>query len=135
MLDTKQRLVGLHVLSKIYAQENVATTPFYKLMLDLLENSELLHVAEQSLLAEFVKSVPKISKLTPSEYIAQVEAAPPPNLQLDLEPYRKSQKLNMPKTNELNSSSLLPLLPDEDNKSSSYLSILMSIETHKYSFH
>ena len=107
------------MLSKIYEHENVATTPFYKLMLDLLESSELLHVAEKSLLIELVKSVPKISKLTPAEYISQIEATPPPRLQLDLEPYKKSHKQNMPKTAEFDS--ILPIIHDEDNKSASYL--------------
>lgn len=116
MLNIRQRLVGLYVLYEIYLHENVKTTPFYQLVLDLLDHADLLHIAEQSLLMDFVKSVPKISKQTPKEYIAEANKMPRQQLLLDLEPYRKAHKENMPKTNEISAASLTSLIRDVDSE-------------------
>lgn len=116
MLNIKQRLVGLYVLYEIYLHENVKTTPFYQLVLDLLGRAATLHVAEQHLLTDFVKSVPKIAKQTTTAYIAEAEKKPAPQLDLDLEPYRKAHKENMPKTSILGGSALIPLIRDVEEE-------------------
>ncbi len=115
MLNIKQRLVGLYVLYEIYLHENVKTTPFYKLVLDLLDRAETLHIAEQCLLIDFVKSVPKMAKQSPAEYITEIEKRPRQQLDLDLEPYRKAHKENMPKTTVLDSSALVPVIRDQSD--------------------
>ncbi len=117
MLSTGQRLVGLYILYEIYRHENVRTTPFYQLVLDLLSKAESLHPAEQNLLVEFVKSVPKIAKQTPDAYIAEVAGkGGKPQIPVDLEPYRKAHKENMPKTGPISEASLLPVISDEELK-------------------
>ena len=106
--------MGLYILYEIYLHENVRTTPFYQLVLDLLEKAETLHPAEQSLLVDFVKSVPKIAKQTPHSYISEALKVPSPQLPLDLEPYRKAHKENMPKTDEKSAASMLAVVNDRD---------------------
>ncbi|MDR3549207.1 MAG: hypothetical protein P4M11_13260 [Candidatus Pacebacteria bacterium] len=113
-MNQRQRLVGLYILYEIYLHENVKTTPFYQLVLDLLARADTLHVAEQKLLTDFLKSVPKVGKLTPSEYIMEAERLPAVRFQQDLEPYRKAQAENMPRTALHHSASLSAVVRDED---------------------
>ena len=129
MLNVKQRLVGLYVLYEIYLHENVKTTPFYQLVLDLLDKAKLLHVAEQKLLIELVKSVPKIAKQTPNQYIKEAENESAMILQPDLEPHRKAQAENMPKTGYLSASSIVTVLRDQDKPNNS-LKLLPSATSH-----
>jgi len=116
MLRPSQRLIGLYILCSIYFHEDVKTTPFYQLILDLLARVETLRIAEQKMLIEFVKSVPKFAKQTPVQYIreAEAEAEPPAKLLQDLEPYQKAHSENMPTTNLLNSASLTSVIRDEE---------------------
>jgi hypothetical protein len=118
MLNVKQRLVGLYVLYEIFLHENVKTTPFYQLVLDLLDKAEHLHVAEQKLLNELVKSVPKIAKQTPNQYIKEAQSGSMTLIQQDLEPHRKAHAENMPKTGELNASSIITILRDQEETKS-----------------
>ena len=108
--------MGLYVLYEIYLHENVKTTPFYRLVLDLLSRKEVLHAAEQKLLTDFLQSVPRIAKQTPSQYIREAEktlSVPVPvPVPLDLEPYRKAHVDNMPAVSLLHAASLSPLLTD-----------------------
>ena len=113
MLDVKQRLVGLYILYEIYLHENVRTTPFYQLVLNLLSQAELLHPAERKLLVGFVKSVPKIAKQTLNHYIQEAEHDSALEPELDLEPYRKAHAENMPKTSSLSACSITNLIRDE----------------------
>ncbi len=116
MLSVCQRLVGLYILYEIYLNENVKTTPFYKLVLDLLARPEALHPAERKLLIGLIKSVPRIAKQTPMQYVKEAESEPPPRLDVDLEPYRKSQTENMPKTTLLEAASISPVVKDAEEK-------------------
>ena len=117
MLSLRQRLIGLYILYEIYLHENVKTTPFYELVLDLLSKADTLHAAEQKLLMDFLKSVPKVGKQIPAEYIKEVEKSPPTKFQQDLEPYRKAQAENMPKTSALYASAISAVIrDDEDNE-------------------
>lgn len=100
---------------EIYLHENVKTTPFYKLVLDLLTRSETLHIAEQRLLSGFLRSVPKMSKQTPTEFIAEAEKSGGGKFQQDLDPYRKAHIENMPQTASLDNSGIISTLSD-DNK-------------------
>ncbi len=117
MLDTPQRLAGLYILYEIYRHENVKTTPFYQLMLDLL--SSPIHISERKLLTELVKSVPKIAKLTPSQYlsqsVAESESVPAATIGLDLEPYRKAHAENMPAAPLKAAASVPPMIDDFNN--------------------
>ena len=115
MLSTRERLVGLYILYEIYLNEKVKTTPFYQLVLDLLESRETLHPAERRLLTDFLKSVPRIAKQTPIEYIQETEKAPADPSQPDLEPYRKAHVANMPKTSLLQGASTISILRDQDD--------------------
>ena len=112
-----QRLIGLYLLYEIYLHENVKTTPFYQLVLDLLSRRNKLHVAEQKLLTDFLQSVPRIAKHTPAQYIRDAEHAPPAKELQDLEPYRKAHIENMPTTLPLPAAALSALLPDVDEVS------------------
>jgi len=112
-LNISQRLVGLYILYEIYLHENVKTTPFYQLVLDLLAKPDSLHVAEHKLLTEFLKSVPKFAKQTPAEYIKEAEKSAPEKFQQDLDPYRKAHAENMPRTNPMHASSIPNILRDE----------------------
>jgi hypothetical protein len=93
----------------------VKTTPFYQLVLNLLAKADTLHVAEQKLLTEFLKSVPKIAKQTPTEYIKEAEKSCPEKNFQDLEPYRKAHADNMPRTNLQHASSIPIVLKEEDD--------------------
>ncbi len=104
----------MHLLYEIYLHENVKTTPFYQLVLDLLSRRGKLHVAEQKLLTDFLQSVPRIAKQTPAQYIRDAQHAPPAKELQDLEPYRKAHIENMPITQPLPASALPALLSDED---------------------
>lgn len=115
MLSISQRLVGLYILYEIYLDENVKTTPFYMLVLELLSRVETLHVAEQKLLTDFIKSAPKNSKLTPIDYIKEAQINHQPISHIDLELYRKTHIENMPKTTPLNASSVINQIHDEEN--------------------
>jgi len=98
----------------MYLHEHVKTTPFYQLVLDLLSHSEDLHIAEQRLLSGFLRSVPKMSKQTPTEFIAEVEKLGAERLQQDLEPYRKAHIEHMPNTTLLDSSSIINVISDSN---------------------
>lgn len=106
--------MGLYILYEIYLHENVKTTPFYQLVLDLLSRSGTLHVAEQKLLAGFLRSVPRMGKQTPTEFIAEAEKAAPAKFHQDLEPYRKAHIENMPQTKLTDSAGIISVLCDED---------------------
>ena len=111
----------MYILYEIYLHENVKTTPFYQLVLDLLSHADALHVAEQKLLADFLRSVPKVGKQTPAEFIKEAEKSAPGKFQQDLEPYRKAHAENMPKTNLLYGSEVSPAIRDEfDPKTADY---------------
>jgi len=114
-LTLRQRLVGLYILYEIYLHENVKTTPFYQLVLDLLSKADSLHVAEQKLLADFLRSVPKVGKQTPSEFIKEAEKSAPGKFQQDLEPYRKAHAENMPKSHLIYSSQITGTIRDEED--------------------
>ncbi len=78
MLSPRQRLVGLYILHGIYLhesnEEDVTTTPFYQLVLDLLSRADTLPLPEQKLLLCFLRSVPpRVGKQTPAEYIKEAE--------------------------------------------------------------
>ena len=114
----RQRLVGLYILYEIYLNENVKTTPFYQLVLDLLSRSSELHVSEQRLLADFLHSVPKVGKQTPAEFILTAEKTTTGKFNQDLEPYRKAHIENMPKTTIMNGSEVDAIVRDNDLKAS-----------------
>lgn len=84
-------------------------------MLDLLAKADTLHVAEQKLLTDFLKSVPKIAKQTPIEYIKEAEKSIPVKFQQDLEPYRKAHADNMPKASPIHAASIPTVIRDEDS--------------------
>jgi len=116
MLTVSQRLIALNILYEIYLHENVKTTPFYQLMLDLLVASSK-HPAETRLLNELVKSVPKISKLTPNQLIKSTEAEVPKTkfFETDMEPYKKAHTENMPIVPLIHSSSVPPVISDHND--------------------
>ena len=91
------------------------TTPFYQLVLNLLENASSLHPAEQRLLIDFLRSVPKVGKQTPSEFISEVEKSECEKFKKDLSPYRKAHAENMPRTTLLHSSELISIISDESS--------------------
>ncbi len=113
--------MGLYILYEIYLHENVKTTPFYQLVLDLLARADTLHVAEQRLLTDFLKSVPKIGKQTPAEYIKEAERAGATRFRQDLGPYRKAHAENMPRTAGHFAASVNAVVgdPDQEDKSNS----------------
>ena len=117
MLTVPQRLIGLYILYELYRNENVKTTPFYQLMLDLLSSTVLTHPAEKKLLTELVKSMPKFSKITPSQYIKALEEEESAwrSLELDLEPHRKAHSESMPCAPLIHSSSVSSIIMDNDN--------------------
>jgi hypothetical protein len=113
----------------MYLHEHVKTTPFYQLVLDLLARSESLHIAEQRLLSGFLRSVPKMSKQTPTEFIAEVEKLGAEKLKQDLEPYRKAHIEHMPNTTVLDSSGIISVICDEStNKPTDKFLICSCIE-------
>ncbi len=130
----RQRLVGLYILYEIYLNENVKTTPFYQLVLDLLARADTLHVAEQKLLADFLRSVPKVGKQTPSEFIKEAEKSAPGKFQQDLEPYRKAHAENMPKTSPLYGAQVTSVVRDEDYDSDNKGTWVTPENVHKYNF-
>ncbi len=115
MLSTRERLVGLYILYEAYLNEKVKTTPFYQLVLNLLESHNFLHPAERRLLTDFLKSVPRIAKQTPLEYMKETEKATGGLGQPDLEPYRKAHTANMPPTSQLQGASTIKVLRDEES--------------------
>jgi hypothetical protein len=116
MLNQRQRLVGLYILYGIYLHENVKTTPFYQIVLTLLSQANSLHAAEQKLLADFLRSVPKVGKQTPIEFIKGVEKPVPGKFNQDLEPYRKAHTENMPHTNLLQASEVINILHQPNDR-------------------
>lgn len=112
MLDLKQRLIGLYILYEIYLNENVKTTPFYQLVLNLLSAANSLHPAEQKLLMDFLRSVPKVAKQTPGDFIVGVQRAESERFRKDLCPYRKAHAENMPCTSPLYCAAVAPTLCD-----------------------
>jgi hypothetical protein len=111
----------------------VKTTPFYQLVLNLLENASSLHSAEQRLLMDFLGSVPKVGKQAPSEFISEVERSECGKFKKDLSPYRKAHAENMPHTSLLHSSELGLTIsdtsPSSDISSSSRKTIWSTIES------
>jgi hypothetical protein len=124
MLSVGQRLVGLHLLYECYLHENVKTTPFYPLVLNLLQQPDGLHPAERRLLTAYLNSVPKIAKLTPAEYIQETEKTPPDSLSCDFEPYRKAHAGHMPQTSPYCAAALTPVLRDNELSSAPFLQYL-----------
>ena len=94
--------------------ENVKTTPFYQLVLNLLSNPQYLHPAEQKLLTDFLQSVPKVGKQTVNEFMQEVDKSINKKSLYDLEPYYKVHAENMPLTNLLYSCEVSPVLREED---------------------
>jgi hypothetical protein len=116
LLTLKERLTGLYILCEIYSCDNVRTTPFYQLVLDLLASVEDLHVAEYKLLNGFLTSVPRVGKKTPADFIQEAEMGDTSKSSIDLEPYRKAHSENMPHTHLLHGAAVPPLLVDEDQE-------------------
>jgi len=107
--------VGLYILYEIYLHENVKTTPFYQIVLTLLSQANTLHAAEQKLLADFLRSAPKVGKQTPIEFIKGVEKSVPGKFNQDLEPYRKAHTENMPRTSLLQASEVINVIHEPNN--------------------
>jgi heat shock protein HspQ len=94
--------------------ENVKTTPFYQLVLNLLSNPQHLHPAEQKLLTDFLQSVPKVGKQTVNEFMQEVNKSVNKKSLRDLEPYYKVHAENMPRTNLLYSCEVSPILHEKN---------------------
>ena len=88
------------------------TTPFYQLVLDLVGIPNSLQLPEQRLLEGFLKSIPKMAKQTPIEYLSEASKLPPPQFPSDLTPYQNAHNENMPKTNLLTKASTVPIISD-----------------------
>lgn len=125
MLTVSQRLVGLFILYEIYLHANVKTTPFYQIMLDLLTRKNSIHPAERKLLLSLVKSVPKISKLTPKQYIEMTNKEEEKNEEVDLEPHKKAHTENMPSIPLLNSASIVSVVDDFKKKQQILNSVIL----------
>jgi len=97
------------------------------LVLDLLARADGLHVAEQKLLTDFLKSVPKVGKQTPTEFVKEAEKTVAAKFQQDLEPYRKAHAENMPKTSLLEAASISAVVRDEADGKGGFV-----METNKY---
>ena len=110
LLTQKERLIGLYILCEIYHYDNVRTTPFYQLILNLLASPEDLHVAEHKLLNGFLTSVLRVGKKTPEEYAKEAEIGEYAKPFIDLEPYRKAHRESMPHTHLLHEAAVPQLL-------------------------
>ena len=115
MLNVRQRLVGLYILYETYLHENVKTTPFYPLVLNLLARIDSLHVAERRLLTDYLSSVPKIAKQSPLEYVKETERLGTTLQRPDLEPYRRAHADNMPATDPLSAAAVTPTVRDDED--------------------
>lgn len=96
----------------IYLHENVTTTPFYQLVLDLLKKPKNLHPSERKLLTDFLKSVPKVGKQTPNEYVQESDKDEDGKYCKDLYPYYKAHAEHMPHTNLLCHSEVESIIRD-----------------------
>lgn len=112
-----------------FQHENVRTTPFYQLVLDLLATPQNLHPAELFLLVDFVKSIPKISKQTPDQLVSDCSKNPIDTSQIvtDLQPYKKAHLENMPKTGDFEKSAIFPVIRDTDQDQK-----ILEIDKNKY---
>lgn len=116
MLTTSQRLVGLFILYKTYLHANVKTTPFYQMMLDLFAKKNPISISEKELLLNLIQSVPKVSKMTPKQYIEMSTRDKEKYGEVDLEPYRKAHVENMPCISLLHSASIMSSIDDFENQ-------------------
>lgn len=111
----------MYILYEIYLNENVKTTPFYQLVLDLLSHADQLHPAEQKLLVDFLRYVPRMGKQTPGEFINEVKKSINGKFKQDLEPYRKLHAENMPSTSLLYHSQMNTVISDSSITLPEYL--------------
>ena len=118
MLNIRQRLVALYILYETYLHDKVKTTPFYSLILNLLAHIDSLHPSERHLLIDYLKSVPKIAKQTPTEYVKETEKMAGPIVCPELEPYRRAHVENMPSADGLSAVSVTPTVRDDEDRSS-----------------
>lgn len=121
MLTVPQRLVGLFVLYEMLIHANGKVTSLYQIALNLFSNP--VNAALKEFLHALLKSVPKISKMTPKEYMEMLSTSKTRE-ESNIDFYKEPFKTNAFATPLINLVSILNTL-DDYKDTSSYLPNLL----------
>jgi hypothetical protein len=105
MLTVSQRLVSLFILYEIVIHSNGKLTSLYQVAVHLLARP--INFAVKELLLTFLKSIPKISKITPKQYIEMSKGQ-----EIDMQFFKEAYKENTLVVPLIHLSSLLNTLGD-----------------------
>jgi len=119
LLNKSQRIQTIYLIYEMFKKDKETTTPFYPMLLRLLEESndfEHYHrsKAERKLLVDCLTLIPKIGNKVVSEWIASTEKDDINTTDvIDVSAYAKTHFNFMPKLSGFESESLNPIIKDE----------------------
>lgn len=110
MLTVSQRLVALFILYEVLMHSNLKVTSLYQIALNLLSRPVAFAVKE--FLPTLLKSAPKISKMTPKQYVEMINGTKSKSEEVDTEPFKEAYKANTFGTPLLHLASLMSTVDD-----------------------
>jgi len=110
MLTIPQRLVGLVILYEIIIHTNGKLTSLYQVGVYLL--AKPVNFAVKELLLTLLKSVPKISKMTPKQYMEMIDDK---DQEIDIKAFKEGYKENSLAVPLIHLSSLLNAIGDYED--------------------